>query len=181
MSPYAAPQVPAHELAGVRRPQTVNLAFWVAIVNPLLFTVLTAVVMLMAMQALSGAMPQGDGMDDFRNAIGYTVMIVMGIFIFFYLILTGLWIAFGFKLRAGRNWARITLTVLASIWAVSCLTGLVSGPINLTGSEGFELPGGLMAMSYATNALGLVGCGAFIALVFVKPSNWYFQAASHRG
>ncbi|QUH06478.1 hypothetical protein HUO13_34950 [Saccharopolyspora erythraea] len=181
MSPYAAPQVPAHELVGVRRPQTVNLAFWVAIVNPLLFTVLTAVVMLMAMQALSGAMPQGDGMDELRNAIGYTMMIVMGIFIFFYLILTGLWIAFGFKLRAGRNWARITLTVLASIWAVACLTGLVSGPVNLTGSEGFELPGGLMAMSYATNALGLIGCAAFIALVFVKPSNWYFQAANHRG
>ena len=44
----------------------------------------------------------------------------------FSLIFIGLFVLFAYKMRAGRNWARITLTVLGALSVVSTLFGLSS-------------------------------------------------------
>ena len=192
-NPYAAPQVPAHELAGPPGPpQTVNVAFWISIVMPLLTTVLTVVAFLMLNSSINdmieSSLPQdqelgpefNDSMRSFASGIIMTIFIATTII---YAILSGLWILFGFKMRAGRNWARVTLTVFASLWLLSSIGGLISGSGNVSTSgslEGMQLPTGYLVLNYVTSGLGLLTMAGFIALVFLKPSNDFFQAAKYR-
>ena len=70
-------------------------------------------------------------------------------------VIAGLYLLFAFKLRAGRNWARIVLTVLAALQLLSVLTGQ-------------STIGGYLAVLAA-----VVG----VVLSFTGPSNAYFAAA----
>ncbi|GAA0505228.1 hypothetical protein GCM10011581_32840 [Saccharopolyspora subtropica] len=184
-NPFAAPPVPGHDLGEFRRPATVEVAFWISVVVPLLATVLSVVSYLLLQGWMNDSL---SGMGDNEYTAEITSVangFLLFFFIFFtiiYLILTALWILFGFKMRAGRNWARITLTVLASMWLLSSLVSLVQGGTMLTGStvEEMEMPGSFLALTYTQGGLGVVGMALFITLVFLKPSNWYFQAANRR-
>lgn len=189
-NPYAAPQVPAHEMHGPRRPATVETAFWISVVVPLVVTVLTVVSFMLVQgftedvinaTARDSGIQDGQMMSDIASATRAAMMVVYIIVTVFYLVLTGLWILFGFKLRAGRGWARVTLTVFAALWVLNALTGLINGGMTAgTMPEGIEVPGSMLALSYAANGIGLVAMAAFIVLVFLKPSNHYFQAAAYR-
>ena len=177
-NPYGAPPAPQANMAPVERPMTINAAFWIAVVVPLVATVLLVVSALMTQGMLNDAAAAA-GLDDteLTNSIfiGATVFSTI-----FYVILTGLWILFGFKLRAGRNWARIVLTIFAALWVLSSLFGLMTGGGYGDLPPGMDVSTGLIALTYAQNALGLVAMAAFITLVFLRPSNWYVQASSHR-
>ncbi|MFB9568647.1 hypothetical protein [Saccharopolyspora hordei] len=189
-NPYAAPPVPAQEMAQVPRPMTVEIAFWIAIAVPLLVTVLSVVSFMTLQGYLNDTVASvtsdpelaefQDGMSSFMNGI------MLATFIFFtviYLVLSALWILFGFKMRAGRNWARITLTVFASLWVLSALASLVQGGSSMavTGEvPEIELPTSYYVIAYVESGLGLLAMGAFIVLVFLKQSNWYFDAAARR-
>jgi hypothetical protein len=185
-NPYAAPPVPSHELNALSRPMTVEIAFWIAVVVPLLATVLSVVSYMMLQGYINDSISSastGTEFDDDIASIANGVMLFFFIFItVVYLILTTLWILFGFKMRVGRNWARITLTVFAAVWALSSVVSLIQGgTMTTTGElEGVPLPTSYYAMVYVQGGLGLVAMGVFITLVFLKPSNWYFQAASRR-
>ncbi|HEY3502735.1 MAG TPA: hypothetical protein VGN37_08145 [Actinocatenispora sp.] len=106
---------------------------------------------------------------------------LLALFIFFtvgYLLLSGLWFLLGLRMRGGRHWARITLTVFASVWALSSLVALIRGDTQgFTTADMppfFELPGPYFVLDYARSALDLLGMAASIPLVFLRRSNRYF-------
>lgn len=186
-NPYAAPPVPAQEMNQVPRPITVEIAFWIAVAMPLLAVVLSVVSYMMVQGALNDFVASATSSDmpaEFQSGMASIVNgVMLFTFIFvtvIFLILTGLWIMFGFKMRAGRNWARITLTVFASIWLLSSIINLIQGGSTVTMTADmpeFVLPSSYYVMVYVQAGLGLLSMGAFIALVFLQPSNWYFNAA----
>ncbi|MGP4015197.1 hypothetical protein [Saccharopolyspora sp. 5N708] len=184
-NPFAAPPVSAQEIGVLPRPMTVEVAFWIAVVIPLIATVLSVVSYLMLQGYVNDSMVSSGSdstdIDEQISSVVNGVLLIMFIVLtVIYLILTALWILFGFKMRVGRNWARITLTVFACVWALSGVIGLIQGgTLTTSGSLGdLELPGSYYAMSYAQSGLSLLAMAAFVTLVFLKPSNWYFQAAN---
>ncbi|MGW1677180.1 hypothetical protein [Saccharopolyspora sp. NPDC002376] len=184
-TPYSAPPVPQQEMSQVPRPITVEIAFWISIVVPLLATVLSVVSYMLLQGFLNDMvadvtdpdMPSeiSDGMTSVVNGIMlFTFIFITVIF----LILTGLWILFGFKMRAGRNWARVTLTVFASLWLINAIVSLIGGgSVTFNGDlPNVALPTSYYVLTYSQAGLGLLTMGAFITLVFLKPSNWFFNA-----
>jgi hypothetical protein len=182
-NPFSAPPVPVHEMAVPQRPATVETAFWIAVVLPLLVTVLNVVSYLMLQGWVNDSMSGGADEElaaQMTSAVNGVMMVFFIVLTIFYLILTGLWIAFGFKLRAGQNWARVTLTIFAGFWAMSSLGTLGSGGLAAGMAEGEALPGSYYALSYVQGGLGVIGTVAFVVLVFVSKSNAYFDASSRR-
>ena len=88
----------------------------------------------------------------------------------------------GLRMRSGRHWARITLTVFASLWALSSLVALDRGDTQGFMTAGippfFEFPSSYLVLDYARSALDLLAVDAFILLVFLRRSNRYFAARS---
>ncbi|GAA2329638.1 hypothetical protein GCM10009854_00530 [Saccharopolyspora halophila] len=184
-NPFSAPPVPGPELTPPRRPATVEAAFWIAVLLPLLVTVLAAVGYLQLQGWVTDEIGNAGGYDDamaqqVTQTVNNVLLGVFAVITVFYMLLTGMWIAFGFKLRAGRNWARVTLTVFAGFWLMYSLTGIASG--GLAGSLGPDahLPDSYHVLTNVQSGLGVLGMVAFLALVFVKPSNDYFQAFLRR-
>lgn len=191
-NPYAAPPVSGSELAGAQRPTTVVVAFWIAIIAPIVVTLLTAGAMLsvtqMVDEMLAGAEFEATAPEapDPRSVAQSAFMVMFGFVIFIYAVLTGLWILFGFKMRAGRNWARITLTVFAGIWILFMLPSLFGNGItsmNTTTVQGsqtaLEPPAALLALNISAGAVSIIAMIAFLVLVWMRPSNWFFKAAQH--
>ena len=78
-------------------------------------------------------------------------------------IIAGLYVLFAFKLRAGRNWARIVLTIVAVLDLLALLTGQ-----------------GGAAVGYIGALAAIIGC----VLSYLSSSNAYFaavKAARYRG
>ncbi|TDC94083.1 hypothetical protein E1161_08760 [Saccharopolyspora aridisoli] len=181
-NPFSAPPVPVHEMAVPQRPATVETAFWIAVVLPLLVTVLNVVSYLVLQGWVQDSIGGGseDVTAEVTSAVNGVMMVFFVIVTIFYLILTGLWITFGFKLRAGRNWARVTLTIFAAFWAMSSTGTLASGGMATGLSDTEALPGSYYALSYVQGGLGVVGTVAFVVLVFTAKSNAYFDASNRQ-
>lgn len=160
-------------MADVPRPPTITIAFWIALIVPLLATLLIGIQMALSRSEVESAAVGPDA--EMVRLVGGGLMVAA---ILVYLVLSGLWILFGFKLRAGRNWARVTLTVFAAFWGLQSIGSLISGAI-IGPNEG--APGGaVLALSYTEAGLSLVSLLAFLVLVYLTPSNRYFQATRHR-
>ncbi|RKT82180.1 hypothetical protein ATL45_0424 [Saccharopolyspora antimicrobica] len=174
--PFAAPPVPAQELTEPRWPRTVEMAFWIAMVVPLVVGTLDTVFAYLTNDVIAS------GLDAALARYGvepvpaqdtdwlYTAVM--------YLVLVALWIAFGLQVRAGRNWARVTLIVLAAVWLglellSSLLTPVIYAALGLPWDLG--LPIGLIVMTAFVRVLALTGTITFIVLVCRKPSKQYFQ------
>ncbi|MFC9688879.1 hypothetical protein ACFTSF_10085 [Kribbella sp. NPDC056951] len=168
-----------------RRPAAVEIAFWIAVVVPPLATALNVaafVVVKMAVDDVFGT-TGGDAqasLVDLRDKVNGPLL---GLFILstvVYMLVSGLWILLGLKMRSGRHWARITLTAFASLWALSSLVALIGGDTQgfMTADipPFFELPSSYLVLDYARSALVLLAMTAFIPLVFLRPSNRYFTA-----
>lgn len=182
--PYAAPSAP--DPGEPRRPGTVEAAFWLAVVVPVVATVLYAVSFFQTQgftRELLAAEFAG-GQQELAAQTAANVLVAFFVVATVVLVvLTALWIIFGFSLRAGRNWARVTLTVFAAVWVLAALSGLIVGGSGWGEGElppGVVEPAGLVALGYARSALELVAMAAFIVLSYVKPSQWYFAARSYR-
>ncbi|WP_424190088.1 hypothetical protein ACOBQX_14705 [Actinokineospora sp. G85] len=78
-----------------------------------------------------------------------------------------LYVLFAFKMRAGRNWARITLTVLGVLGVLSGLYSLASGD------------GGVVGI--ILNVVQVVLIGTALFLMWQKPSTEYFEASKRVG
>lgn len=174
---------PSRDGAEPARPIAVECAFWIAIVVPLLVTVLYAVNSMLTQSFLTGTVGSDSG-DPALNqeVVGLMAGISFAVFLFvvvFEVVLTALWITFGFKLRAGRTWARVVLTVFAVFWALYSAGGLITGEPRLTGAlaEDTPTPAGIIALGYAQSAVGLLAMVAFLVLVHLPASNRYFQAS----
>ena len=184
-NPYAAP--PAPTPPRVPRPKTVEAAFWIAVAVPLLAVIFNVLSFFLAQKAVDQAFRQEAATDEYVAEVqdGFSQLaqgLVFGVSIFvtvLMLILTALWILFGFKMRAGRNWARVVLTIFAAIWLLNVISGLASG----LGTGGYgsledvEMPTSFLVVTVLDQAISGLGMIAFLVLVYLKPSNWYFNAA----
>ncbi|MEU6127619.1 hypothetical protein ABZ805_00460 [Saccharopolyspora sp. NPDC047091] len=163
--PLGPPPEPA---APPDRPGAVRAAFWLAVLVPVLVTVLYAVNSLLTRHFLA---------EVAAGPVAGIALVTSLLVLPAMLVLTALWIAFGFQLRAGRGWARIVLTVFAGIWAFYSVGGLVTGSSALTGIGPVPVPAGIVAAGFAQSAVGLAAMLAFLVLVHLPASNRYFQAA----
>ncbi|WP_157062754.1 hypothetical protein [Actinopolyspora mortivallis] len=194
-SPYAAPPVDTGATLAMRRPITVTIAFWIAVLAPIVVTLLMGATMLSMSefvgQTVDAALteqdiPENMTREEFRSAMMAGMMILFGFFFFLFAALTTLWIVFGFKMRAGRNWARITLTVFAAVWLVFTLPNLFGNGMTSVNSTQTvngqtvhidEVPTVLTALNISIGAVSVVSTIAFLVLVWLRPSNWFFSAA----
>ncbi|MGW5641698.1 hypothetical protein [Saccharopolyspora sp. NPDC003762] len=175
-NPFAAPPVPAQELTEPRRPRTIEMAFWIAMVVPLLVSALDTVFVRLTNDVvtagLNAALEQYGVEPVPAQDTDWIYTAVM------YAVLVALWIAFGFQLRAGRNWARVTLIVLAAVWLCFELLGSLLAPVAymaLGMPWDLGLPLGMVVLGWLVRALALTGTITFIVLVCRKPSKQYFQ------
>ncbi|MTD56251.1 hypothetical protein [Amycolatopsis pithecellobii] len=67
------------------------------------------------------------GLTESQIQNGANLILIVSLVVALLISLIYLWLAF--KLRAGRNWARITLTVLTVIQLISLATGRASGVV----------------------------------------------------
>ncbi len=191
-NPYAAPPMQGGEPAATHRPTTINVAFWIAIITPIVVTLLTAGAMFSVTQVIDDIVASADvettspNSPDPASVANAALMVLFGFVIFIYAVLTGLWILFGFKMRAGRNWARITLTVFAGIWILFMLPSLFGNGLtsmNSTTVQGEQVnldpPASLMALNISAGAVSVIAMIAFLVLVWMRPSNWFFKAVRH--
>jgi hypothetical protein len=79
--------------------------------------------------------------------------LAVGLVVVFAIIIAGLYVLFAFKLKAGRNWARIVLTIIAALNLLSLLSGGT-------------------ALSYIGTLAAVVGC----VLSYLPNSSAYFAA-----
>lgn len=109
----------------------------------------------MSKDAVLASMPDTPGVDTeaiWQGSFGFTVVLSVG--------MAALWILFAVKLRAGRNWARITMLVLTAL-------GLVVTPINLA-NTGVTIPATVMPALIGV-AVGLV---VLILLLAEPAKSW---------
>jgi hypothetical protein len=95
--------------------------------------------------------------DNAANAIKIFAIVVGLLFV-------GLYVLFVYKMRAGRNWARITLAILGGLNVVSILVGLSTA-------------GGLSIVLGLAQAVVILGAVYFM---FRPESNQYFAAGRAR-
>jgi hypothetical protein len=82
--------------------------------------------------------------------------------VLFAAIVAGLWLWMAWKVRSGRNWARIVSTVLFGLGTVRLLAGLISSPASVD------------TVSWALS--WLAGLSAII-LLFQRPASVFFTSA----
>ncbi len=87
-----------------------------------------------------------------------------------FLIFAGVYLLFAFKMYAGRNWARIVLTVFGALAVLSAFTP-TSRSVTVN-SQVFDVNSGAWA-NYVTAALAIAG----IVLMYLAPSAKYFTAS----
>jgi hypothetical protein len=117
----------------IMRPKTVDSAFQAVLASIAIstlgtvFTVLLDTAMLTSMvREMVASIP-----EDQRGNIGATVGAFRVILAFSIAIFAGLMLLFAFKMRAGRNWARVLLTVYTAVGAYSFLTAMASSGAEL--------------------------------------------------
>lgn len=142
-------------------PQRVVLAFWLILAAAVLGLISTIV---SSLDPLASLTPQqreqfeGSGVSpESISGIATTIGVVVG------LLFAALYVLLAFMIRKGKNWARITLTVLAALSVLGFLFGLAGGA-----------PVGLLS----TLVLILVVAG--VVLCYLKPAGEYFKPAAPR-
>lgn len=167
--PYQGPPDGPLGTARVAPPGSVNGAFYIY----LLAAVLAAVSIILALtsnvwdQAIAGgaANNSGTNVQSLVNFAKIFTVVVGAIFIALYLL-------FAFKMRAGRNWARIVLTVVSALSVLSAFsasaTVTVDGQVYTSSST--QISG------WITAVIAIVA----IVLMYLSASNAYFNAAKGR-
>jgi hypothetical protein len=118
----------------IPRPKAVDTAFQLSLASTAVGAVSTVVTMLLDSEWLHQTVRQtlsdsglATGETEVNTMIStFQVAIGLGVVVF-----VGLFVLFAMKMRAGRNWARIVLTVFAGISGVSFLSGLATAGADL--------------------------------------------------
>ncbi|MCT2585659.1 hypothetical protein [Actinophytocola gossypii] len=145
-----APPVRDDESAEIPRPKAIDTAFQASLAGAAIGAIATVVTVLfdseglalLVRDMLSGAgLPDGDA--EVAQAVGtFRVAMVLGILVFL-----GLSLLFALKMRAGRNWARILITVLAFVGVVGFLNAMAASGAAL------ELIWSLAEVAFAVTAV----------------------------
>lgn len=155
---------PEPEGAGeVRRPASLIAAFWLGVASVVVgFTSLAVSFFMISddeLRALTRQVnEQGQQLtlEQARSVYRATSIIILVIF----LVIAALWVLFLFYMRNGRNWARIVVAVVATIWVVITAPSLSSASI----------VGVLLGVVQLLVLVGTVVCA------FLRPSQEYFDA-----
>src|SRR6478735_3772693 len=147
------------------RPRTVELAFWCWILTTaisLIGLVLTLTSPVWADAVAAGVRSSDRGSIDVQSLVAVAKAILIVVF----LISVVVYVLFAFKMRAGRNWARITLPVFGALSILASFT-LATGSVTVN-SETYSAGG--RGPSWITAVVALVA----IILMFVGESNRFF-------
>ncbi|WP_328610427.1 hypothetical protein OG943_15260 [Amycolatopsis sp. NBC_00345] len=107
--------------AATPRPGTINGAFW-AFLAATVISIVSGLLVLTQRDTLADALRKSDtGLTAQQVDQATTVALVAAVVIA--VIIALLYLLFAVKLRAGRNWARIVLTVLTALQVLSLLAG----------------------------------------------------------
>jgi len=153
------------------RPNTVNYAFWCWILTTVaslitLIVTLTSSVWTDAVDA--GVRQSGQSVNIDVQSLVNTVKIVS---VFVFLVFAAVYLLFAFKMRAGRNWARIVLTVFGALTLLSAFNTTTSS-VTVNGQTYASSSGS----GWVTAVLALAG----IILMYVGPSNKFFADSKAR-
>ncbi|MBM9475752.1 hypothetical protein JL107_04765 [Nakamurella flavida] len=169
-SPYPGAYGGGAEPAKPTRPGTVTGAFvcWVLTAVASIVGVVVVLTSPIWQQAIDEAARQGN-LDasgiDVNNLVTVGKVLVIGVAV----VLVALYLLFAFKMRAGRNWARIVLTVLGAFTVLSAFTPTTRGRVTVNGQEFVANSG----PGWITAVLAIAG----LVLMYLPASNAYFGAA----
>jgi len=159
--------MPNTEHGPLVRPKAIDTAFQASLASTVIGAVSAIFTFLldgqfvtdMARQVMeSPGADQGFTEEQLVNVYRISMVIGIGVFV-------GLNLLFTYKMRAGRNWARIVLTAFAVIGALSFLSAMASA--------GAELE---LMWSLAQAAFGITA----VVYMYRKESNAYFLAYKQR-
>lgn len=123
-TPYAAPHhgypQPGVPAPAASPPATVVLAFRLLLAQ-IVVSVIGSVAVLFGASAATGSTQYGG-----VTFTGSSFAVLVGVVLASLVVGNGLWLFFGLKMLAGRNWARIVLTVFAALGVLGTLTSLGS-------------------------------------------------------
>ena len=165
----AAPSLNEQEYQPVPadRPKSVDNAFLLWIVGAVISLLTVIFVFTVGADAITDAARESlknSGRsyteDDVKNVANATKIIGVVVGILF----IGLYVLFAYKMRAGRNWARITLTVLGALNVISILFS-------------FRQAGGVSVVIGLIEAVVIL---AAIFLMFRPDANQYYAAGKVR-
>jgi hypothetical protein len=123
--PPAAPPLNESELRGAQNlpaPTTVQASFWLWVVT-VVISLVGAVVGFTQRDAALAALRSANVQNLTDAQIQAAVTLGLAVAAVFAIVFAGLYLLFAFKARAGRNWARITLTVLTVLRLLSLIAG----------------------------------------------------------
>ncbi len=164
----APPPLSDPEQRAGQRPASVNTAFFLWMGNAVL-GILATVAMIVLLDtvvarevAASGVSAElGESVTSLARSAAMVAATISAI-------LAGLMILFVFKMRAGRNWARILLTVLGALSILGTLSDLGSLAANFeVGGPGILL--GLLAIAQPLLVIG------GLVMMYLADSNRYFR------
>ena len=139
-------------------PATLDAAWWLVIANAVIGIVGLAYTVTHRDEIIDRIMQRRDiDLALARTAanVGITLAVVFGIgFAIFYIFLA-------MKMRSGRNWARVTLTVFLGL-------GVLGGLTNVTGDN--------PALSKGLGGLALIVDVIALVLIWLRPSNEFIAA-----
>ncbi|MEU0797459.1 hypothetical protein ABZ342_45975 [Amycolatopsis sp. NPDC005961] len=138
------------------RPSTVEGAFWAFIASTVI-GLIGGLLIFGNRDAITDALrnsnrQNGGGLTE--TQIDQAVNIAMITAVVIAVVIAALYLLFAFKLRAGRNWARIVLTVLTALQLISLLVG----------------------QSTIVAYFGVLAAAVGVVLSFMAPSNAYFAS-----
>lgn len=141
-------------------PREVVISFWIwAATAALLFV--GAILFILNRETVAQALRQSpNGGQLTAQQIEQAAGVAVGVGAAILLIIAALYLLFAFKAKAGRNWARITLTVLTVLNALSALTGTSGG---------------------VANYVGLLLAIVAVVLLYMPSSNAYYNAMKRAG
>jgi hypothetical protein len=149
---------------------TVTLAFydWILMVVVSAISVIVVLTSSVWDRAIAAGTASAGSAGTLYVNVQSLVTTVKVIAVTFFVIFAALYLFFAFKMYAGRNWARIVLTVVAALAIVSGFTATSTVTVN-----GQSYSPGNALFSW----IGAVLAVAAIVLMFLPQSNAYFNAS----
>ena len=154
------------------RPVTVTAAFWCWIAVIVAWAV--SLIILLTSSAWDQALAAATNTAN-RSSTSTVVVDTQSVINFFrvfavvvFVIVAGLYLLFAFKMQAGRNWARITLTVLGILGVLGSIT---------PSSRSVTVNGEVYASSSGPGWITAVLTLAAVVLMFVGGANEFFTAS----
>lgn len=145
-------------VAGAKRPGAVTASYVIWLIGAILALIGSAFAVVLGLLALTG----GAVVGGIYGAAAGSIVLMFAIFI---LILAIVELVIVNRMRDGRNWARVTLTVLGILSLLGTAAAAFNGSGNSASSSG--LLGGVIVL-------------VAIILMFLPASNAYFAARSGR-